>query len=134
MGYGFGAYKKTSITTANREELLLLLYRGAIKQAKESIKALEKKDVQAKALHIGKFQDIIIELSECLNFKVDEEDNTNIALELGRLYDYMCSQATQASIQMEPEYMRECLTLITTLYEGWNEAIQKLKKENNLPR
>ena len=66
MGYGFGAYKKTSITTANREELLLLLYRGAIKQAKESIKALEKKDVQAKALHIGKFQDIIIELSECL--------------------------------------------------------------------
>ena len=133
MGYGFGAYKKTSITTAAKEEVLLLLYRGAIKHAKNAVTALEKKDIKNKSIHIGKFQDIIIELSECLDFKIDEQDNTNIALELGRLYDYMCSQATQASIQMEPEHMRECLTLITTLYEGWTEAIKQLKKANNLP-
>ena len=129
MGYGFGAYKKTSITTASREEVLLMLYRGAIKEAKKAITALKKKDVLEKAKHIGKFQDIIIELSECLDYTVDEKNNTNVAQDLGRLYDYICSTATQASFKMDPELMKECLKLIQTLYDGWNEAIQSLKQE-----
>ena len=130
MGYGFGAYKKTSITTASREEVLLMLYRGAIKEAKKAISALEKKDVLEKAKHVGKFQDIIIELSESLDYSVDERDNVTVAQDLGRLYDYICSIATQASFKMDPEPMKECLKLVQTLYDGWNEAITNLKKEN----
>ena len=127
MGYGFGAYKKTSITTASRRKSSSAL-QGASK-SKKGRYALEKKDVLEKAKHIGKFQDIIIELSECLDYTVDEKNNTNVAQDLGRLYDYICSTATQASFKMDPEPMKECLKLIQTLYDGWNEAIQSLKQE-----
>ena len=130
MGYGFGAYKKTSITTASREEILLMLYRGAIKEAKKAITALEEKNISEKALHIGKFQDIIIELSECLDHSVDERDGTTVAQDLGRLYEYMCSTATQASFKLDPEPMKECLSLVQTLYDGWVTAIQSLKNES----
>ena len=130
MGYGFGAYKKTSITTASKEEILLMLYRGAIKEAKKAITALEEKNISEKALHIGKFQDIIIELSECLDHSVDERDGTTVAQDLGRLYEYMCSTATQASFKLDPEPMKECLSLVQTLYDGWVTAIQSLKNES----
>ena len=134
MGYGLGAYKKTSITTASREEVLLMLYRGAIKEAKKAISALKEKDIKAKALHIGKFQDIVIELSDSLDFKVDEQENTTFVKDLSHLYEYIVSQATQASFKVDPELMTECLSLITTLYEGWAQAVDQLKKENPLPR
>ena len=130
MGYGCGAYKKTSITTASKEEILLMLYRGAIKEAKKAITALEEKNISEKALHIGKFQDIIIELSECLDHSVDERDGTTVAQDLGRLYEYMCSTATQASFKLDPEPMKECLSLVQTLYDGWVTAIQSLKNES----
>jgi flagellar protein FliS len=134
MGYGLGAYKKTSITTASREEVLLMLYRGAIKEAKKAINALEEKNIKAKAVHIGKFQDIIIELADCLDYKVDETENITFVKDLARLYEYIIAQATQSSFKIDPEPMKECLSLITTLYEGWVQAVNQLKRENSLPR
>ena len=59
MGYGFGAYKKTSITTASREEVLLMLYRGAIKEAKKAITALEDKNISEKHYTLASFKTLL---------------------------------------------------------------------------
>ena len=37
MSYGYGAYKKTAVSTASKEQILLMLYQAAIKNCKRII-------------------------------------------------------------------------------------------------
>ncbi len=132
MSHGLGAYKKTFVHTASKEQILLLLYQAAIKNCKKAIEAIEKKDIAKKGEYIGKLQDIVIELNNSLDFKI----GGNIAKELSSLYDYLLFTSTQANIKIDKEPLEGCLQVLTTLYEGWSEAIKQLRKEksqNNLP-
>ena len=84
MSYGLGAYKKTSIHTASKEQVLLMLYQAAIKNCKKGIEAIEKKDIAKKGEYIGKLQDIVIELNNSLDFEIGGK----VAEELSSLYEY----------------------------------------------
>jgi flagellar secretion chaperone FliS len=125
MSYGVGAYKKTFVNTASKEQILLLLYQAAIKNCKKAIEAIDKKEIARKGEFIGKLQDIIIELNHSLDFEVGGE----VANELASLYDYVLFASTQANIKIEREPLESCLEVLTTLYQGWNEAIKTLKKD-----
>lgn len=125
MSYGLGAYKKTSIHTASKEQILLMLYQAAIKNCKKAIESIDNKDIAKKGEFIGKLQDIIIELNSSLDFEVGGE----VAKELSSLYDYMLFASTQANIKIEKEPLEGCLNVLNTLYEGWSEAIKSLRKE-----
>ena len=126
MNYGLGAYKKTNIQTASKEQILLMLYQAAIKNCKKAMEAIEKNDLAAKGESIGKLQDIIIELNNSLDFEVGGE----VAKELASLYDYILYASTQANIHVEKSHLESCLQVIRTLYDGWTEAIRSLKAEN----
>lgn len=123
MSYGYGAYKKTAVSTASKEQILLMLYQAAIKNCKKAIEAIEAKNIAAKGEYIGKLQDIVIELNNSLDFEVGGD----IAKELSSLYDYMLFASTQANIKIDPEPLHGCLNVLNTLYEGWSEAIKSLK-------
>jgi len=123
MSYGYGAYKKTAVSTASKEQILLMLYQAAIKNCKKAIEAIESKQIAAKGEYIGKMQDIVIELNNSLDFEVGGE----IAKELSALYDYMLFASTQANIKIDAEPLEGCLSVLNTLYEGWSEAIKSLK-------
>ncbi len=123
MNYGFGAYKKTSIHTASKEQVLLMLYQAAIKSCKKAIDAMEKKDLKSKGEHISKLQDIVIELNNGLNFEVGGD----VALELSSLYDYLLYASTQANIKLDRSQLDGCLNVLQTLYDGWSDAIKSLK-------
>lgn len=123
MSYGLGAYKKTSIHTASKEQILLMLYQAAIKNCKKAIEAIEQKNLAKKGEHIGKLQDIVIELNNSLDFEVGGQ----IATELSSLYDYLLFASTQANIKIDKEPLGGCLNVLTTLYDGWSEAIKNLK-------
>lgn len=125
MSYGLGAYKKTSVNTASKEQILLMLYQAAIRNCKRAIEAIEEKKIAAKGEFIGKLQDIVIELNNSLDFEVGKD----IAKELSGLYDYILFASTQANIKMDPKPLEGCLQVLETLYNGWNEAIKSLKKE-----
>ncbi len=70
MSYGLGAYKKTSIHTASKEQILLMLYQSAIKNCKKAIEAIDERDIQKKGEFIAKLQDIVIELNNSLDFDI----------------------------------------------------------------
>ena len=70
MSRHLGAYKKTSVNTASKEQILLMLYQAAIKNCKKAIEAIENKEIAAKGEFIGKLQDIVIELNSSLDFEV----------------------------------------------------------------
>jgi flagellar protein FliS len=123
MSFGANAYKKTSVETASKEQILLMLYQAAIRNCKKAIECIEKKDVKGKGEFIGKLQDIVIELSNSLDMEVGGE----IAEELNSLYDFILYQSTQANMKIEKEPLEGCLNVLTTLYDGWKEAVKNLK-------
>jgi flagellar protein FliS len=125
MSYGLGAYKKTSVETASKEQILLMLYQAAIKNCKKAIEAIEQKNLAKKGEYIGKLQDIVIELSNSLDFEVGGE----VAKELASLYDYLLYASTQANIKIDKSHLEGCLKVLNTLYDGWTEAIKSLKTQ-----
>ena len=125
MSYGLGAYKKTSVNTASKEQILLMLYQAAIKNCKRAIEAIETNNIAKKGEHIGKLQDIVLELNNSLDFDLGGD----IAQELASLYDYILHASTQANIKIEKEPLDGCLKVLNTLYEGWREAVKSLKSD-----
>ena len=126
MSYGLGAYRKTSVHTATKEQILLMLYQAAIKSCKKAIEAINENNIARKGEHIGKLQDIIIELNNSLDFEVGED----VAKELSALYDYILYASTQANIKIEKAPLEGCLNVLETLYKGWTEAIKSLKGDS----
>jgi flagellar protein FliS len=120
-------YKQTSVTSASREKLLLMMYEGAIKFTKKAILACEVKDIAERGLNIGKAYDIIMELNNTLNFEVGGE----IAKNLEALYVYMTDQLTAANIAGDPAPLHIVLKLLNTLNEGWVKAVDSLKKKKD---
>ncbi len=127
MSYGLGAYKKTSIHTASKEQILLMLYQAAIKNCKKAMEAIDNKEIAKKGEYIGKLQDIVIELNNSLDFKVGGQ----VAEELSSLYDYLLFSSTQANIKIEKAPLEGCLQVLNTLYEGWAEAVKQVRKEKS---
>lgn len=127
MTYGLGAYKKTSVETASKEQILLMLYQAAIKNCKKGIEAIEQKNISKKGEYIGKLQDIVVELSNSLDFEVGGD----VAKELASLYDYILYSSTQANIKIEKSHLEGCLKVLNTLYDGWTEAVKNIKAQSN---
>ncbi len=125
MSYGLGAYKKTSVETASKEQILLMLYQAAIKNCKKAIEAIDQKNLPKKGEYIGKMQDIVVELSNSLDFEVGGD----VAKELASLYDYILYSSTQANIKIDKTHLEGCLKVLNTLYDGWAEAIKNLKTQ-----
>lgn len=129
MSFGANAYKKTSVQTASREQILLMLYQAAIKNCKKAIEYVEQGDVAKKGEYIGKMQDIVIELNNSLDLEVGGD----LAVELSSLYDYLLYSSTQANIKIDKEPLEACLDVLTTLYDGWKDAVKQVKHEQNNP-
>lgn len=122
--YGANHYKEMSIKTAGRGQLLIMLYEGAIKNVKKAADAIDKKDIQAKGIAIGKAHDIVNELVNTLNFEV----GGNIARDLERLYNYIIEQLVKANFENSKERLAEAQKIMETLLSGWKEALDQLNK------
>ena len=125
MKNAYQKYKTTSVTSASREKLLLMMYEGAIKFTKLAIIATENKNIADRGMNIGRVYDIILELNNTLDHKVGGE----IAKNLEQLYMFMTDQLTKANITGDPTHLKEVLKLLETLYEGWVRAVEQLKKD-----
>src|SRR5262245_12201852 len=127
--YGLNKYKQTSVTTASRGQVLLMLYEGAIKFAKFAAEATRKKDLAEKGKYILKVQDIINELAVTLDHKVGGD----LSRELERLYNYMIEQLTQANINNDPVPLDNVVKLLETLHSGWVQAVEQVNRQGGDP-
>lgn len=121
----FQKYKTTSIQSASREKLLLMLYEGAIRFTKQAIKAAEEKNIAERGYNIGRAFDIVMELNNTLDHKVGGE----IALHLEQLYMFLMEQFTKANISGSPEPLQASLKVLENLYDGWVQAVEKIKRD-----
>ena len=118
-------YKQNQVITASREKLLLMMYEGAIKFTKMAIKSAEEKNIPERCVNIGRAFDIVLELNNTLDHKIGGE----IARNLEQLYMFITDQFTKANISGDVTPLKNALKVLETLYDGWVQAVEKIKKE-----
>lgn len=118
-------YKETSVQSASKEKILLMLYEGAIRFMKQAGMAIDNKDIAARGTNIGRAFDIVNELNNTLNHEAGKE----IAANLEQLYMFVCEQMTKSNATGEKKPLEDGIRIMETLYSGWVEAIEKIKRE-----
>lgn len=127
MSNGYSKYKKTSIESASKEKILLMLYEGAIRFIKQAKEANQNKDIKGRGEMIGRAYDIVMELASSLDFKV----NSGVATNLEQLYIYIMEELTRANITGQEKHLDNSLKILNILYDGWVKAVESIKKKES---
>lgn len=109
-----GAQAQTSEASPYR--LVQMLMEGGLDRIAQASGAMQRKDIAAKGIAIGKAIGIIGGLREGL-------DRDNMTAELDRLdslYLYMTRRLSEANIQNDPAILDEVRDLLITVKEGWD--------------
>jgi len=117
------SYQKTSIQTASKEELIMMLYTGAIKYTHSAIEFIEQKNIAEASKNICRAQAIIVELLNSLNFEVGGE----IAKNLEYLYSVMVDNLTVANFEHTVEPLKLNLQIMDRLKGAWEGVLQQIK-------
>ena len=125
MSYGAAQYKRTSIETASKPQILIMLYEAAIRHLKRAINAIEKNDLATKGEAIGKAHDIVNELINSLNFEVGGD----IARDLEALYNYVIRELLDGNTKNDKKALENAKNTLATLLEGWRGAVKKLSED-----
>jgi flagellar protein FliS len=112
-------YQNNQVLTAKNSKLILMMYDGAIRFARESINKIRSKDIAGRGAYIRKTQDIILELMNSL----DMENGGEIANNLSRLYLFMNRNLIMANIQGEEKYIEDVVKILVELKATWDIVI-----------
>ncbi len=121
-------YRNNQILTSSPEQILLLLYDGAIRFCRQAIAACEAGNGEEKQGRIGKTSAIIDTFSESLNHDIGGE----IAIDLERLYDFMLRQLNDARREDSCDKLKVVENLLIDLRATWGEAVEINKKEQGV--
>ncbi|KDN59584.1 MULTISPECIES: flagellar export chaperone FliS [Exiguobacterium] len=118
----YAAYQNNAVTTANPQELTLMLYDGALKFMRLAKLAIEQGNPDLKNKNIQKTQAIFQEMRLTLNKDVA------ISANLDSLYEYMWRRLVDANIQNDTTILDEVLDFTTELRDTWKEAMKLAKQ------
>lgn len=112
-------YQKNQIETATPEQVLILLYDGAILYLNKAKVALEQKDYEQWNKNLLGGERIILEFMDTL----DMENGGELAKNLYRLYEYFYNTLVQANLNKNTQKVDEILKHLKGLRETWQKAI-----------
>jgi flagellar protein FliS len=118
-------YLASQVNTASPEQLMLMLYDGAVRFAALAIKAIEENDLDKRSTYINKTYAILAEFAATLNHNQDAQ----LAENLDALYNYMQQQLMNANLHNDPEPVKEVKTMLSDLRQTWAKAIEQNKQE-----
>jgi len=118
-------YQENQVTTASPEQILLMLYDGAIRFMRRAITGVEENNPEMRISGISKAMAIITEFSNSLN----REIGGKIADDLDALYDFMIRELTAANINSDLDKLRAVERLLVDLRQTWGEAVELNKQE-----
>lgn len=116
-------YKQNSVNTAPSEELVLMLYKGAVRFINVAQKSIEAGDIAAAHQYNVRVQDIVTELMGGLNM------NVPIAQELMKLYDFLLHRLIEANVKKDATILEEVKGFFMEFIETWTEAIKVAKRK-----
>lgn len=118
-------YQRQAIETATPEEILLMLYDGAIRFLVLARKAMDASDLEMAHKNLIKTQDILVEFMTSLDMEIGGE----VAINLFKLYEYLHHQLVQANIKKDPARVDEVLEHLRQLKDTWEQAIDIAARE-----
>jgi flagellar secretion chaperone FliS len=111
------AYMSNSVTTANPQRLLVMLYDRLLLDVQRGLAAQRAADHAAAYPHLIHAQDILTELRGTL--RVDAWEGGPA---LASLYDWLLTQLVRANVSRDAEVTAECLPVVESLVRTWHEA------------
>jgi flagellar secretion chaperone FliS len=117
-------YAATQVGTADRLQLVVMLYEGAISFCRQAQEKMALKDASGKGLYLGKALDIIAELNASLNFHEGKE----VAANLFHLYNFMTAHLTRANLNWDNDAVTEVIGMLTQLKAAWEEVCRKARR------
>ncbi len=120
-------YLKTQVMTASRERLLLMLYDGAIRFASQAREKMVEGDLEAMHNLLVRSQRVIVQLMAALDPSVDEL----LCRRLCSLYTFTYMRLVKANVERSAKLIDEAVEVLTSLRETWEEAIGKMKLEED---
>ena len=120
----YNAYKRVDIETASQGKLIVMLLNGAILKAEEAKKHMAAWRPEKVHDCLIRAQDIVAELRSALNMGAGE-----VATNLDRSYEYFQHLLIMANVRKDPGPIDECVVLMTTIRETWEEVFSKLAQE-----
>ena len=123
----YQVYRHTQTQTAAPGELVLMLYRGAIRFLSSAIEAIDAKNTAEAHAKLVRTQDIIANLLGTL----DHERGGDVARNLSALYDYMLRRLVEANIRKDAKPAREVQGLLRELLPAWEAAVKQTSAERS---
>lgn len=117
----YNKYKSTQIKTASREQLLLMLYDGAIKYMKQGREALKDEDHELAHDKLLQAQDIVTELMASLDMDIGGD----VAEDLYALYDFILHNLVQANVEKSAQRVISALDVMEDLNDSWETVINE---------
>ncbi|MBQ3402553.1 MAG: flagellar export chaperone FliS [Synergistaceae bacterium] len=120
-------YQATRISTATKEQLLLITYDIGIKACRTAENAMVSKegktpDYDLANREVIRAQEVIRELMVTLN----KERGGEMADKLMQLYEYMYQLLLDANMKKEPENVRTVRGMLEELKQTWENALMQL--------
>jgi flagellar secretion chaperone FliS len=118
-------YRKQQVQTASREQILIMLYEGAIRFLTVAKAGLAENNLEKFNNNIIKTQRIITEFMTTLDMEIGGE----MAQNLFKLYAYLHYRLVQANFKKDVSMIDEVQTHLRELKETWQTAIDMTAKE-----
>lgn len=120
-------YLEMQVKTASREQLLLMLFDGALRFTTQSREALAQVPKNFEAGHDAaiRAQRIVLELIASLTPAIGEPVYSNLV----SLYRFVYRRLVEGNIRHELRLFDEALAILTSLRATWADAIQRLREE-----
>jgi len=122
---GYKAYQGNQVEGSGPLGLILLTYEALYKALGRAERAIEAGDIAAEADHTGRALEAIVELSTSLNM----EEGGEVAKNLASIYNYMFKCLTEGMCSSSADHVKEVMTLVQTLREGWQQLARDHQKE-----
>jgi flagellar protein FliS len=130
MSDRLNAYREVAVQTASGIKLVVMLYEGTIRFLRESVAAIESKDLDRKRHCV----DRAVAIVQHLQGSLDMERGGEVASGLNSLYSYITSLILDGSAKLETAPLKEAIELLNVLLEGWEEVAKRAGGDIALPR
>jgi flagellar secretion chaperone FliS len=121
-------YQQSAVTTASPEQILIMLYDGAIQFLNKAKKGIEERNIEEVHNNIMRAERIILEFINTLDMDLGGE----VAQNLLKLYKYLNRRLIQANIKKDIAILDEVLDHLKDLKQTWEQAIRIAARERRL--
>jgi flagellar protein FliS len=125
--YPHNAYLDTQVKTASKEQLLMMLFDGAIKFAHQAKIGIESRNIEATSTNAVKVQNIVNELMSSLDKDLISPE---LYSNLMSLYAFVHKRMVAANVQRNAPACDEAIEILHRLRGIWKDAIEQVLAQN----